>query len=70
MREGWFLGINYNWSAGSCIFNTAVYIERIVRSFDVTEIRLPDRPIDAGFEITETDFEVPSTSSRSVCTGL
>jgi hypothetical protein len=27
-------------------------------------MRLPDSPIDAGFEITETDFEVPSTPEQ------
>jgi hypothetical protein len=63
-----FLGINYNWSGtGSCTCNAATYIERIARRFGVTEIRLPDSPIDAGFEITEADFEVPSTPA---CTGL
>ena len=59
-----FLGINYNWSAGSCTCNAAAYIERIARRFDITEMRLPDTAIDAGFEITETDFEVPSTPEQ------
>ena len=57
-----FLGINYNWSAGSCTCNAAACIKRIARRFDVTETRLPDSPIDAGFEITEADFEVASTT--------
>ena len=35
-----FLGINYNWSAGVCTCNTGVYIERIVRWFDVIETRI------------------------------
>ena len=56
-----FLGINYNWSAGSCTCNAGAYIERIARRFDVTETRLPDSPIDTGFEITEADFEIVST---------
>ena len=55
-----FLSINYNWSAGSCTCNAAACIKRIARRFDVTETRLPDSPIDAGFEITEADFEVAS----------
>jgi hypothetical protein len=59
-----FLGINYNWSAGSCTCNAAAYIERIARRFEVTEMRLPDSPIDAGFEITEADFEIPSTPEQ------
>ena len=59
-----FLGINYNWSAGSCTCNAGAYIERIARRFDFTETRLPDSPIDAGFEITETDFEIVSTPEQ------
>jgi len=59
-----FLGINYVWSAGSCTFNAAAYIERIARRFEVTEMRLPDSPLDAGFEVTEADFEVVSTPEQ------
>ena len=59
-----FLGMNYNWSASSCTCNTVTYIERITRRFDVTETRLPDSPIDVGFEITETNFEVASTPEQ------
>ena len=59
-----FLGINYVWSAGSCTCNAAAYIERIARRFEVTEMRLPDSPLDAGFEVTEADFEVVSTPEQ------
>jgi hypothetical protein len=59
-----FLGINYNWSAGSCTCNAAAYIERIARRFDITEMRLPDTAIDAGFEIIEADFEAASTPEQ------
>ena len=59
-----FLGINYTWSVGSCTCNAAAYIERIARRFDIMETRLPDSPIDAGFEITEADFEIESTPEQ------
>ena len=49
---------------GSCTCNAAAYIERIARRFDIMETRLPDSPIDAGFEITEADFEIESTPEQ------
>jgi hypothetical protein len=59
-----FLGITYVCSAGSCTCNVAAYIERIVRRFEVSDTRLPDSPLDAGFEMNEADFEVVSTSEQ------
>ncbi len=59
-----FLDINYVWSSGSCTCNEEAYIERIVRRFEVSEMRLPDSPLDAGFEVTESDFEVASTPEQ------
>ncbi len=59
-----FLVINYVWITGSCTCNTVTYIERITSRFEVTEMCLSDSPLDAGFEVTETDFEVASTPEQ------
>jgi hypothetical protein len=39
----------------------SVYIERIAKRFGLEETRLPDSPMDAGFEVVESDFDVPPT---------
>jgi len=58
-----YLGINYRWDeeACSCTVTTSAYIERIAKRFGLEETRLPDSPMDAGFEVVESDFDVPPT---------
>jgi hypothetical protein len=66
-----FLDITYVCSAGSCTCNAEAYIERIARRLEVTEMRLPDSLLDAGFEMNEADFEVASTPEQiSLCRSL
>ena len=47
--------------ACSCISTTSAYIERIAKRLGLEETRLPDSPMDAGFEVVESDFDVPPT---------
>jgi hypothetical protein len=58
-----YLGINYRWdeAACSCTATASAYIERIAKRFGLEETRLPDSPMDAGFEVVESDFDVPPT---------
>jgi hypothetical protein len=58
-----YLGINYRWDEEACSFTSTVsaYIERIAKRFGLEETRLPDSPMDAGFEVVESKFDVPST---------
>jgi hypothetical protein len=58
-----YLGINYRWdeSVCSCTATASAYIERIAKRFVLEETRLPDSPMDAGFEVVESDFDVPPT---------
>jgi hypothetical protein len=47
-----YLGINHRWdeAACSCTATVSSYIERIAKRFGLEETRLPDSPMDAGFE--------------------
>ena len=56
-----YLGVNYRWdeSACSCTVTASAYIDRITKRFVLEETRLPDSPMDAGFEVVECDFDVP-----------
>jgi hypothetical protein len=58
-----YLGINYRWDeeSCSCTATASAYIERIAKRFGLEETRLPDSPVDAGFEVVESDFDVPPT---------
>ena len=58
-----YLGINYRWDevSCSCTATTNTYIDHITKRFDLEETRLPDSPMDTGFEVVESDFDVPST---------
>ena len=58
-----YLGINYRWDEAACSWTATVsaYIERIAKRFGLEETRLPDSPMDAGFEVVESDFDVPPT---------
>ena len=58
-----YLGINYRWdeSTCSCTATASAYIDRIAKRFGLEETRLPDSPMDAGFEVVESDFDVPPT---------
>ena len=58
-----YLGINYRWDESSCSYTTtaSAYIDRITKRFGLEETRLPDSPMDAGFEVVESDFDVPPT---------
>jgi hypothetical protein len=54
-----YLGINYRWdeTACSCTATVSAYIERIAKRFGLEETRLPDSPIDTGFDVVESDFD-------------
>ncbi len=39
----------------------STYIERIAKTLDLEETRLSDSPMDTGFEVVESDFDVPPT---------
>ena len=58
-----YFGINYWWDETTCSCTATVnaYIDRIATRFDLEETRLPDSPMDAGFEVVESDFDVPPT---------
>jgi hypothetical protein len=58
-----YLGINYRWDEAtcSCTATATAYIERIAARFGLEETRLPDSPMDAGFEMIEDDFNTPPT---------
>ena len=58
-----YLGINYRWDETSCSYTTTsiAYIDRIAKKFGLEETRLPDSPMDARFEVVESDFDVPPT---------
>ena len=58
-----YLGINYRWdeAACSCTATASAYIDRIAKRFGLEETRLPDSPMEAGFEIIESDFDIPPT---------
>ncbi len=58
-----YLGINYRWDEEdcSCTVTTSAYIERIAKRFGLEETRLPDSPMDTGFEVVESDFDVLPT---------
>ena len=53
-----FLGISYTWDRekGSCKANAAAYIERVARRFGLEDARTHATPMEAGFEISESDF--------------
>ena len=55
------LGISYTWDRekGSCKSSAAAYIERVARRFgleDTSATRTHATPMEAGFEISESDF--------------
>ncbi len=53
-----FLGISYVWDRvkGSSKANTTEYIERVARRFGLEDTRIHETPMEAGFEISESDF--------------
>jgi hypothetical protein len=53
-----FLGISYTWDRekGSCKASAAAYIERAARRFGLEDTRTRATPMEAGFEINESDF--------------
>ena len=53
-----FLGILYVWDRekGSCKASAAAYIERGARRFGLEDTRTHGTPMEAGFEISESDF--------------
>ena len=53
-----FLGISYTWdrAKGSCKASAAAYIERVTRRFGLEDTRTNATPMEAGFEISESDF--------------
>ena len=53
-----FLGISYTWDRekGSCKASAAAYIERVARRFGLEDTRTHATPMEAGFEINESDF--------------
>ena len=53
-----FLGISYVWDRekGSCKASSAAYIERVARQFGLEDTRTHETPMEAGFEISESDF--------------
>ena len=40
----------------SCKANAAAYIERVARRFGLEDTRIHETPMEAGFEISESDF--------------
>ena len=55
-----FLGISYIWDRekGSCKVSAAAYIERVARRFRLEDSRTNETPMEAGFEMSESDFVV------------
>jgi uncharacterized protein (DUF2267 family) len=53
-----FLGISYTWDRekGSCKASAAAYIERVAKRFGLEDTRTYATPMEAGFEINESDF--------------
>ncbi len=53
-----FLGISYTWDRekGSCKASASAYIERVVKRFGLEDTRTHATPMEAGFEINESDF--------------
>ena len=53
-----FLGIAYTWDRekGSCKASAAAYMERVARRFGLENTRTYATPMEAGFEISESDF--------------
>jgi hypothetical protein len=53
-----FLGISYTWDRekGSCKVSVADYIERVARRFGLEDTRTHATPMEARFEINESDF--------------
>jgi len=53
-----FLGISYTWDRdkGSCKASAAAYIERVAKRFGLEDTRTYATPLEAGFEINESDF--------------
>jgi hypothetical protein len=53
-----FLGISYTWDRekGSCKASAAAYIERIASRFGLEDTRTHAIPMEAGFEINESDI--------------
>jgi uncharacterized protein (DUF2267 family) len=53
-----FLGISYTWDRekGSCKASAAAYIERVARRFGLEDTSTHATPMEAGFEINESDF--------------
>jgi len=58
-----YLGINYSWDEAkcACTATATAYIDRIAIRFGLEETRLPDSPMDAGFEMIEDYFNTPPT---------
>jgi hypothetical protein len=53
-----FLGISYTWDRekGSCKASAAAYIARVAKRFGLEDTRTHATPMEAGFEISESDF--------------
>ena len=53
-----FLGISYTWDRekGSCKASTAAYIARVAKRFGLDDTRTHATPMEAGFEMSESDF--------------
>ena len=47
----------------SCKANAAAYIERVARRFGLEDTRTHETPMEAGFEITESDFVEKQTGN-------